>query len=148
MEVLKRCAKQLYGVFQNIFSPSLRCGRVPTLWKISCLVPVPRKVHPKVLNVYRPMVLTSHMMKTLERLVLSHLRPLGRPTLDPLQFAYKECIGVDGAIIYLLHCAYSHLDEAGGTVKIMFLTSIVPSTPYNLYCCETSSGVCVWMLCL
>ena len=33
----------------------------------------------------------------------SHLRPLVRPALDRLQFAYQECIGVEDAIIYLLH---------------------------------------------
>ncbi|KAI3356654.1 hypothetical protein L3Q82_003288 [Scortum barcoo] len=57
-------------------NPSLKLGRVPQLWKTSCIVPVPKTPHPKELNSYRPVALTSHLMKTLERLVLAHLRPL------------------------------------------------------------------------
>lgn len=42
------------------------------------------------------------------------------PPLDPLQFAYQPGIGVDDAILYLLHRSLSHLEEAGSTVRIMF----------------------------
>ena len=59
-------------------------------------------------------------MKVLERLVLAHLRPQVSTSLDPLQFAYCRKVGVEDAIIYLLQRAYSHLDEADGTVRIMF----------------------------
>ena len=71
-------------------------------------------------------------MKTLGRLVLSHLKPLVRPELDPLHFAYQEFIGDEDATIYLLQQAYSHLDKGGGTVRDMFVTSPVPLTPYSL----------------
>ncbi|TWW65078.1 hypothetical protein D4764_22G0007250 [Takifugu flavidus] len=47
----------------------------------------------KELNSYRPVVLTSHLMKMLERLVLIHLRPLVSFFMDLLQFAYRpKCI--------------------------------------------------------
>lgn len=59
-------------------------------------------------------------MKTLERLVLAHLRPLVGPSMDPLQFAYQPGIGVDDAIIFLLHRALSHLEKPGSTVRITF----------------------------
>ncbi|TWW56196.1 hypothetical protein D4764_08G0001830, partial [Takifugu flavidus] len=59
--------------------------------------------HHKELNSYRPVALTSHLMKTLERLILAHLRPLVSSFMDPLQFAYQPSIGVDDAVIYLLH---------------------------------------------
>ncbi|KAI4887416.1 hypothetical protein NFI96_018878, partial [Prochilodus magdalenae] len=36
---------------------------------------VPKKAHPKELNDYRPVALTSHVMKTMEPLLLNHLRP-------------------------------------------------------------------------
>ena len=104
----------------HIFNLSLRLGKVPELWKTSCLVPVPKTPHPKDFNSYRPVALTSQLMKTLERLVLGHLRPLVKPSMDPLQFAYQPGIGVDDAVIYLLQRALSHLDTAGATVRIMF----------------------------
>ncbi|KAI3363874.1 hypothetical protein L3Q82_001470 [Scortum barcoo] len=51
-------------------------------------------------------------MKTLERLVLAHLRPLVSSFMDPLQFTYQPDIGVDDAVIYLLHTSLTHLEKA------------------------------------
>ncbi|KAI4894025.1 hypothetical protein NFI96_002879 [Prochilodus magdalenae] len=57
----------------------------------------------------------------MERLLLNHLRPLVHHAEDPLQFAYREKVGVEDAILYLLHRAHSHLDKGGGAVRVMFL---------------------------
>ncbi|KAI4896686.1 hypothetical protein NFI96_022894, partial [Prochilodus magdalenae] len=103
-----------------MFNMSLKLGRVPQLWKTSCVVPVLKTQHPKDLNSYRPVALTSHLMKSLERVVLTHLRPLVRPSMDPPPFAYQPGVGVDDAVIYLLHRALSHLEKPGSTVRITF----------------------------
>uniref|UniRef100_A0A8C6M681 Reverse transcriptase domain-containing protein n=1 Tax=Nothobranchius furzeri TaxID=105023 RepID=A0A8C6M681_NOTFU len=118
--LLRCCADELCGILGYLFNLSLSLGKVPQLWKTSCVVPVPKTSHPKDLSSYRPVALTSHLMKTLERLVLNHLRPLVRSSLDPLQFAYQPGIGVEDAIIYLLHRALTHLEKPGSTVRIMF----------------------------
>ncbi|KAI3374121.1 hypothetical protein L3Q82_005982 [Scortum barcoo] len=107
--------------FQRIFNLSLGQGRVPQLWKTSCIIPVPKKPHPGELNDFRPVALTSHVMKTMERLLLHHLRPQTHHALDPLQFAYREKTGVEDAIIFLLHRSLSHLDRGSGAVRITFL---------------------------
>ncbi|KAI4884278.1 hypothetical protein NFI96_003576 [Prochilodus magdalenae] len=60
------------------------------------------------------------MMKTMERLLLNHLRPQVHHAEDPLQFAYREKVGVENAILYLLHRARSHLDKGGGAVRVVF----------------------------
>ncbi|KAI3358821.1 hypothetical protein L3Q82_015218, partial [Scortum barcoo] len=104
-----------------IFNLSLQIGRVPTLWKTSRIVPVPKKNRPSELNDFRPVALTSHLMKTLERLFLSLLRPQVQHAQDRLQFAYQPGVGVEDAILYLLHRAHSHLDKGSGTVRILFL---------------------------
>lgn len=118
--VLRMCAGQLAGVFQYLFNLSLRLMVVPNLWKTSCIVPVPKKGRPSELNDYRPVALTSHVMKTFERLVLQHLRTLLTAFLDPLQFAYQPHIGVEDAIIFLTHKSLSHLEKQGSTVRVMF----------------------------
>lgn len=59
-------------------------------------------------------------MKTLERLVLSHLCPVVRSAKDPLQFAYQPCVCVDDAVIYLQVRALSNLQKAGSTMRIIF----------------------------
>ncbi|TWW68204.1 hypothetical protein D4764_19G0000020 [Takifugu flavidus] len=109
--VLRNCSRQLCGILQHLFNQSLHLQRIPVLWKTSCLVPVPKKTHPVAPSDYRPIALTSHIMKVMERLVLSHLRPLVSPFQDPLQFAYQPKVGVDDAVIYLLQRAYSSLDR-------------------------------------
>lgn len=84
--VLKACADQLCGILQHLFNFSLSLEKVQWLWKTSCLVPMPNK-SPSALNDYRPVALTSHIMKVLERLVLAHLRPQVTNFIDPMQFA-------------------------------------------------------------
>ena len=119
--LLKACAAELGEPLQHVFNLSLQLGKVPTLWKTSCIVPVPKKPRPSELNDYRPVALTSQLMKTLERLLLSLLRPQVQHAQDPLQFAYRSAVGVEDAILYLLHCTYSHLDKGSGSVRILFL---------------------------
>ncbi|XP_061107793.1 receptor-interacting serine/threonine-protein kinase 4-like [Conger conger] len=118
--LLKACAVELGEPLQHVFNLSLRLGKVPAMWKTSCLIPVPKKPHPSQLNNYRPVALTSHMMKTMERLLLNILRPQVRHALDPLQIAYQVKVGVEHAIIYLLHRTHSHLDKGKDAVRIMF----------------------------
>ncbi|KAI3375979.1 hypothetical protein L3Q82_016519 [Scortum barcoo] len=45
--LLKSCADQLCGILGYTFNLSLKLGRVPQLWKMSCIVPVPKTPHPK-----------------------------------------------------------------------------------------------------
>uniref|UniRef100_A0A8C6W187 Reverse transcriptase domain-containing protein n=1 Tax=Nothobranchius furzeri TaxID=105023 RepID=A0A8C6W187_NOTFU len=118
--VLKACAEQLYGILQHLFNLSLAQEKVPVLWKTSCLVPVPKKTRPSVSDDYRPVALTSHIMKVLERLLLVHLNKQTRTYQDQLQFAYRHGAGVEDAIIQLLQQTHCHLDKAGSTVRVMF----------------------------
>ena len=116
----RACAEQLCGSLHRVFDISLSLQRVPVIWKTSCLIPVPKMPQPSCLLDYQPVALTSHVMKTLERLVLEQLRPMVRPHLDPLQFAYQPRIGVEDAIIYLLNRVYAHLEKPGYTVRVTF----------------------------
>ncbi|KAK3534953.1 hypothetical protein QTP70_002045 [Hemibagrus guttatus] len=56
--VLKSCADQLAPVFTEIFNLSLTQSVIPTCFKESIIVPVPKKTHPASLNDYRPVALT------------------------------------------------------------------------------------------
>ncbi|KAI3358284.1 hypothetical protein L3Q82_003282 [Scortum barcoo] len=94
--ILKTCASQLSPVLGHLYNLSLSQEKVPMLWKTSCLVPVPKKSRPSDPADYRPVALTSHVMKVLERLVLAQLRPQVRMFLVPLQFApIQSHLGVD-----------------------------------------------------
>lgn len=69
--LLKECRAQLASPLQILFNLSLHSGKVPALWKTSCLVPLPKVVRATEVNQYRPVALTSHIMKTLERFFVS-----------------------------------------------------------------------------
>ncbi|KAK3551831.1 hypothetical protein QTP70_028999 [Hemibagrus guttatus] len=85
---LKTCADQLAFIFSQIFNRSLELCEVPACFKRSTINPIPKKPKITGLNDYRPVALTSVVMKSFERLVLAYLKNITGPLLDPLQFAY------------------------------------------------------------
>ena len=94
--ILRACTDQLAGVFMDIFNLSLSQSAVSTCFKMSTIVPVPKKSKVTELNDYRPVALTSVIMKCFERLVKDHTLP---DTLDPLKFAYCPNRSTDDAIV-------------------------------------------------
>ncbi len=88
--VLRSCADQLAGLFTSIFNESLATSVVPTPFKKSVIIPVPKNSKPSCLNDYRPVALTSTVMKVFERLLKKHICSSIPATLDPLQFAIGQ----------------------------------------------------------
>ena len=89
-------------VFTDIFNHSLSQSVVPTCFKRATIVPVPKKATVTELNDYRPVALTSIIMKCFERLVKDHITSILPDTLDPLQFAYRPNRSTDDAIAITL----------------------------------------------
>uniref|UniRef100_A0A1A8CJ36 Reverse transcriptase domain-containing protein n=2 Tax=Nothobranchius kadleci TaxID=1051664 RepID=A0A1A8CJ36_NOTKA len=118
---LRHCAEVLSPIFTDIFTISLESCHVPACFKLSTIVPVPKKPHVTGLNDYRPVALTSVVMKSFERLVLPHLKSFTSPLLDPLQFAYRANRSVDDAINLALHFILQHLDSPGTYARILFV---------------------------
>ncbi len=81
--VLRSCAVQLAGLFTSIFNESLATSVIPTSFKKSVITPVPKNNKPSCLNDYRPVALTSIVMKVFERLVKNHICSTIPVTLDP-----------------------------------------------------------------
>ena len=72
--------------FTEIFNLSLTESVIPTCFKQISIVPVPKNTKVTCLNDYRPVSLTSGVMKCFERLVMAHINTIIPETLDPLQF--------------------------------------------------------------
>ncbi|KAK3548127.1 hypothetical protein QTP70_004864 [Hemibagrus guttatus] len=119
--LLKHCANQLSPVFTDIFNTSLETCHVPACFKTSAIVPVPKKTKITGLNDYRPVALTSVVMKSFERLVLSYLKDITDPLPDPLQFTYRANRSVDDAVNMALHFILQHLDSPGSYARILFV---------------------------
>ncbi|KAK3553015.1 hypothetical protein QTP86_031159, partial [Hemibagrus guttatus] len=116
---LKTCADQLAFIFSQIFNRSLELCEVPACFKRSTIIPKKPKI--TGLNDYRPVALTSVVMKSFERLVLAYLKNITGPLLDPLQFAYRANRSMDDAVNMGLHFILQHLDKSGTYVRLLFV---------------------------
>ncbi len=120
--VLRSCADQLAGLFTSIFNESLATSVVPTSFKKSVIIPVPKNSKPSCLNDYRPVALTSTIMKVFERLLKKHICSSIPATLDPLQFAYRPNRSTDDAISQVLHSSFTHIASKNGNyVRLLFI---------------------------
>ncbi len=120
--VLRSCADQFAGLFTSIFNESLATSVVPTSFKKSVIIPVPKNSKPSCLNDYRPVALTSTVMKVFERLLKKHICSSIPATLDPLQFAYRPNRSTDDAISQVLHSSLTHIDSKNGNyVRLLFI---------------------------
>ena len=88
--LLKTFAEELEPAWCPIFQLSFDSHRVPILRKTSYITPVPKKTCPKENNDYRPVALTSTVMKCLERIVACKLRLDVQDYLGPFQYAYRQ----------------------------------------------------------
>ena len=80
--VLRACAGQLASVFTDVFN--LSESVIPTCFKQTNVVPVPKNTKVTCLNDYQPVALMSVAMKCFERLVMAHINTIIPETLDPL----------------------------------------------------------------
>ena len=150
---LRVCADQLAGVFTDIFNNSLLQSVVPTCLEKSTIIPIPKKSKASCLNDYRPVALTSIVMKCFERLVKSFITSSLPDSLDPLQFAYRANRSPDDAIALTLHTTQSHLDQRNTYVRMLFIdyssafNTIVPSKPtVKLRDLGLNTALCDWIL--
>ncbi len=126
---------------------------VPTSFKKSVIIPVPKNSKPSCLNDYRPVALTSTVMKVFERLLKKHICSSIPATLDPLQFAYRPNRSTDDAISQVLHSSLTHIDSKNGNyVRLLFIdyssafNTIVPTKlAVKLSDLGLNTSLCDWI---
>ena len=116
-------------------------------------MPVPKKPSIASLNDYRPVALTSVVMKVFERLVLRSLKAATDHQLDPHQFAYRANRSVDDAVALALHHILQHLETFGTYARVLFVdfssafNTIIPRKLFNkLIHMGVERSLCVWIL--
>ena len=107
--LLKACAEELTPAWCPIFQRSVDSHTVPALWKKSIIDPVAKKTCPVDNNDFRPMALTSIIMKSFEKYMLSVLKAEVNLALGPYEFAYRQGRGTDDAINTIIHFTVKHL---------------------------------------
>lgn len=146
--VLKDCADQLAGVLTRIFNQSLSQVTVPLCLKSSIVVPLPKKLHINSFSDYRPVALTSVVMKCFEKLVQSHIISFLPPNFDTHQFAYRANSFTEDAILTALQAALCHLEHPGSYVRLLFVdysSAFNTILPHKLMDKLVDLGICLWI---
>lgn len=90
---------------------------------------MPKNNNPSCLNDYRPVALTSTVMKVFEKLIKNNICSSIPDTLDPLQFAYRPNRSTEDAISHILHSFLKYIDSSiGNYVRLLFIDY---SSAYN-----------------
>ena len=120
-QVLKFCHGALASIFCYIFNLSLESGIVPQIWKLSEVVPISKNPAPKEDNDYRPVALTSVVVKCLEKLI-KKMKAYTDGRMDEWQFAYKPNVSTNDALCCLHELASHHLNVCSKhTVRMLCL---------------------------
>ncbi|KAK3534580.1 hypothetical protein QTP86_016736, partial [Hemibagrus guttatus] len=144
----KRCCPDLEAFFINckpfysprefssfilIFNRSLELCEVPACFKRSTNILIPKKPKITGLNDYRPVALTSVVMKSFERLVLAYLKNITGPP--------AVCLP-----------SKQHLDKSGTYVRLLFVdfssafNTIIPTLlQTKLTQLSVPSSICQWI---
>ncbi len=136
---------------QTTSNISLELCEVPSCFKSSTIIPVPKTPKITELNDYRPVALTSVAMKSFERLVWAYLKNTTGPLLGPLQFAYRANRSVDDAVNMGLHYVLKLLDRPGTYVRILFVdfssafNTIVSLIQPKLTQLSVPTSICQWI---
>jgi len=124
--ILKMCKSPLSPILCKIFQQSIDSVSIPVIWKTSEIIPLPKKPSPVCNNDYRPVALTSIIMKCLERIIKNLLCEQVKPFTDCYQFAYTKQRCVEDATLSLTDFVLKHVDKPNqgnrkNYVKILFV---------------------------
>ncbi|MCP4459602.1 MAG: reverse transcriptase family protein, partial [Cytophagales bacterium] len=87
-KVLKNCARSLAYPLSILFNLSFSIGCIPQDWKLALVVPVFKKGDKSSVENYRPISLTSLIMKVFERCIRSALFAACSDLIDPRQHGF------------------------------------------------------------
>ena len=87
-KILKNCAGSLACPLSILFEISYNSGIIPTEWKLAHVVPIHKKGSKENIENYRPISLTSLIMKTFERLIKQELLNKTMHLIDDRQHGF------------------------------------------------------------
>ena len=121
--VLKTFSDILSLAIANIINTSFRSCKVPQLWKLDDVVPLPKiSIVQDLGKELHPIPLTSTLSKIAESFVIeSELKPTILKVVDPQQFGFILDFSTVLALISMFHCWSKATDGTGSSVRTVFL---------------------------
>ena len=113
--ILKECARELAPSLTYLFNISLSTGELPDDWKKANVVPVHKSGERILAENYRPVSLTSVVVKTLERVVHKHIMNflIDQQLLSENQHGFRRYRSCLTQLLQLLHHWLSVLNKRG-----------------------------------
>ena len=150
--ILKECAAELAPSITQLFNFSLDHGKLPSVWKSANVVPIHKSGERTLAENYRPVSLTSILVKSLERIVHKHVMKFltHHRLLSESQHGFREARSCVTQLLQLLHSWYSSL-EKGDSVDVIFLDFAKAFDKvshhhllYKLQCYGIQGQLCSW----
>ena len=142
--LLQDVIKLLIGSLTNMFRPFLALGHVPEVWKIVRAVFIPKVRRPSHVGVkdYRPISLTSFVLKTMETCIDWFIKDevLRRNPFHSNQYAYKEGVSTETSLHAFLSRIEAQLEKRNYAVAIFmdFEGSFSHTSPHII--CEEAAS--------
>ena len=134
-KMLKGTASCIATVLSKLFNKSIVSGKIPSSWKSSNIVPIPKGSNSSEPSNYRPISLLSIVSKMLERIIYSrvtdHLETMCPPAAN--QWGFLPGKSTVGAILSAKHEWYALMEEGKEVGTVFFdLTKAFDSVPHQL----------------
>ncbi|CAB4034758.1 Hypothetical predicted protein, partial [Paramuricea clavata] len=110
-KLLRCCAPQICTSLCDVFNQSLKIGKIPTAWKTSNVIPIPKKAQLKDVSNYRPISLLSIVSKVFERCVYNRLIEHVSINIHQLQFGFLRGKSAAAQLLQVLQEIGEMLDK-------------------------------------
>ena len=132
--MLKGTATSIAPVLTMLFNRSIQTGKLPSAWKVSNIVPIPKGSSSDEPCNYRPISLLSIISKVLERIiynrVTAHLECIYPPIQN--QWGFLPGRSTTSAILSATHDWFTLLEEGKEISAVFFdLTKAFDSVPHR-----------------
>ena len=118
--VLKNCSETLPYPLSILFNLSYNTGYIPQEWKLANVVPVHKKDDKNKLTNYRPISLTSLVMKVFERILYDELLTRTIDKIDTRQHGFLRNRSCNSNLLLFTESIARSLHEKIGTDVIYF----------------------------
>ena len=103
VEMICRLSEPSQRILLASVNETLRTGQLPRSWLMGEIIPLPKPgKDPKMLKSYRPVTLTSHLCKVVERMMSRRVLYFIAHKLDPAQFGFRKYRSTADALARLL----------------------------------------------